>query len=66
MDQAGASNRITPDKIVAAMQLVQTGRVYEIGQIYERGMPMGNTRDFALRLVPAIEPTGPLRPLAIR
>ena len=63
MDQAGASNRITPDKIVAAMQLVQTGRVYEIGQIYERGMPMGNTRDFALRLVPAIEPTGPNRVL---
>jgi kynurenine formamidase len=58
MDQAGASNRITPDKILASMRLVQTGRVYEIGQIYERGMPMGSTRDFALRLVPAIEPTG--------
>ncbi len=58
MDQAGASNRITPEKIVTAMRLVQTGRVYEIGQVYERGMPLGGTRDFALRLVPAIEPTG--------
>ena len=58
MDQAGASNRITPEKIAASMRLVQTGRVYEIGQVYERGMPLGGTRDFALRLVPAIEPTG--------
>lgn len=57
-DQAGASNRITPEKIVAAMRLVETGRVFEIGQVYERGMPLGGTRDFALRLVPAIEPTG--------
>jgi kynurenine formamidase len=57
-DQAGASNRITPQKIVAALQLAQAGRVYEIGQVYERGMPLSGTRDFALRLVPAIEPTG--------
>jgi kynurenine formamidase len=58
MDQAGASNRITPEKIVAALTLAKTGRVYEIGQVYERGMPLGGTRDYALRLVPAIEPTG--------
>jgi kynurenine formamidase len=57
-DQAGASNRIVPAKIVAAIRLVETGRVFEIGQVYERGMPLGGTRDFALRLVPAIEPTG--------
>ena len=62
-DQAGASNRITPEKIVAAMRLVKTGRVFEIGQVYERGMPLGGTRDFALRLVPAIEPTGSNRVL---
>lgn len=62
-DQAGASNRITPDKIVTAMSLVKTGRVYEIGQIYERGMPLGGGRDFALRLVPAIEPAGTNRVL---
>jgi kynurenine formamidase len=63
MDQAGASNRITPEKIVASLRLVQTGRVFEIGQVYERGMPLGGTRDFALRLVPAIEPTGQNRVL---
>ena len=42
---------------------MKTGRVYEIGQVYERGMPLGDTRDFALRLVPAIEPVGPNRVL---
>jgi kynurenine formamidase len=62
-DQAGASNRITPEKIVQAMTLVKTGRTYEIGQVYERGMPLGDTRDFVLRLVPAIEPTGTNRML---
>jgi kynurenine formamidase len=63
MDQAGASNRITPEKIVQALTVVKTGRVYEIGQVYERGMPLGDTRDFALRLVPAIEPVGSNRVL---
>jgi kynurenine formamidase len=62
-DQAGASNRITPEKIVQAMTLVKTGQAYEIGQVYERGMPLAGTRDFALRLVPAIEPTGSNRVL---
>jgi kynurenine formamidase len=62
-DQAGASNRITPQKVVQAMLLVKTGRTYEIGQVYERGMPLGGTRDFALRLVPAIEPIGTNRVL---
>jgi len=63
MDQAGASNRITAEKILQALTVVQTGRVYEIGQVYERGMPLGGTRDYALRLVPAIEPTGSNRVL---
>ena len=63
MDQAGASNRITPEKIVAAFRLVETGRVYEIGQVYEREMPLTGTRGYSLRLVPAIEPTGTNRVL---
>ena len=36
-DQAGASNWITPEKIVEAVRLVKTGKVYEIGQVYEKG-----------------------------
>ena len=36
-DQAGASNWITPEKIVEAVRLVKTGKVYEIGQVYQKG-----------------------------
>jgi kynurenine formamidase len=50
-DQAGASNRITPEKVVEAVNLVQTGRIYELGQTYERGMPLFGERTFSL-LIP--------------
>jgi len=39
-DQAGASNWITPEKVLEAVRLVKTGKIYEIGQVYEKGMPM--------------------------
>ena len=42
-DQAGNSNYITPDKIVKALQLAKTGQVYELGHMYERGMPDGRS-----------------------
>jgi kynurenine formamidase len=63
MDQAGASNRITPDKILAALSVVQTGRVYEIGQVYETGMPLAATRNYALRLVATGQASGSNRVL---
>ncbi len=47
-DQAGASNWITPEKILQSVQLVKTGKVYEIGQVYERGMPLYGNRTYAL------------------
>ena len=47
-DQAGASNWITPAKIVESLSLVKTGKVYEIGQVYRRGMPLYGTRTFAM------------------
>jgi kynurenine formamidase len=47
-DQAGASNWITPEKILEAARLVKSGKVYEIGQIYEKGMPMFGQRTYAL------------------
>ena len=47
-DQAGASNWITPEKIVEAVRLVKTGKVYELGQVYEKGMPMFGQRTFTL------------------
>ena len=47
-DQAGASNWITPEKVLEAARLVKTGKIYEIGQVYEKGMPMFGQRTYAL------------------
>ena len=47
-DQAGASNWITPEKVLEAARLVKTGKVYEIGQVYEKSMPMFGARTYAL------------------
>ena len=47
-DQAGASNWITPEKVLEAVGLVKTGRIYELGQTYERGMPVFGDRTFSL------------------
>lgn len=57
-DQAGASNWITPEKILEAISLVKTGRVYELGHIYERGMPLLGQRTFAMFPVQFREPFG--------
>ena len=47
-DQAGASNWITPDKVLEAVGLVKAGKIYEIGQVYEKGMPLFGQRTYAL------------------
>jgi kynurenine formamidase len=47
-DRAGGSNWITPEKVRAALQLVTTGRIYEIGQVYEAGMPLYGERSYSL------------------
>lgn len=55
-DQAGASNHVTPQKVLEARELIRSGRIYELGRIYEAGMPMFGDRVFALRIPGA--PTG--------
>ena len=49
-DQAGASNRITEAKVMEALQLATTGKIYELGQIYEQGMPLFGTRTYSIVL----------------
>lgn len=51
-DQAGASNWITPAKILEAVSLVKTGKVYELGHAYERGMPLLGQRSYAMFIAP--------------
>ena len=47
-DQAAASNWITPEKVLEAARLVKTGKIYEIGQVYEKGMPMFGARTYVI------------------
>ena len=49
-DQAGGSNWITPEKIVQSLRLVKTGKVYELGQLYESGMPLFGQRTYSLTI----------------
>lgn len=58
-DQAGASNWITPEKILDALKLVRTGKTYEMGRIYESAMPKFGERAFTLR-IPGNPSGGPL------
>lgn len=55
-DQAGGSNWMTPEKIMKAMKLVTTGKVYEIGQVYSRSMPLFGERTYSM-FIPG-SPTG--------
>jgi kynurenine formamidase len=49
-DEAGASNWITPEKVRAAIELIEAGKIYELGRVYESGMPLFGERAFALRI----------------
>jgi kynurenine formamidase len=50
-DEAGASNWITPEKILKALTYAKEGKVYELGHPYERGMPFVGTRSYKLSVV---------------
>ena len=39
-DEAGASNLITPAKVLEAAKLIKTGKIYELGRMYESAMPL--------------------------
>lgn len=55
-DQRGAANRLTPEKVVEASRLIKEGRVYQLGRLYEHGMPIPGKRHFSLT-IPGL-PTG--------
>jgi len=57
-DQAGGSNWITPEKVMQAMSMVKTGKVYELGQVYEKSMPIPSNRSYNL-LIPSFPTYGP-------
>ena len=61
-DQAGASNWITPEKVMAAVSLIETGEIYELGRPYTHGMPLFGQRTYSLT-IPA-RPPADLSPVA--
>jgi kynurenine formamidase len=56
-------NRITPAKVLEAVSLIEEGKIYQLGQVYEAGMPMSGSRHFKLTIpgLPTSGPGGPLR-----
>ena len=55
-DQAGASNYITPEKILKALRIPKTGQTYELGHVYEATMPQYGDRPYYLSVQPAGTP----------
>ena len=49
-DQRGAANRLTADKVLEAKALIRTGKVYQLGRLYENGMPVVGKRHFSLTI----------------
>jgi kynurenine formamidase len=57
-DQRGAANRITAQKVLEAKSLMTRGTVYQLGRVYESGMPLFGTRHFSLRIPQTFGPLG--------
>jgi kynurenine formamidase len=57
-DQRGAANRLTPAKVVEARDLIKQGKVYQLGRVYETGMPQFGTRHYSLRIPQAFKIAG--------
>jgi hypothetical protein len=62
-DQRGAANRITPAKILEAKNLITRGTIYQLGRVYEAGMPMFGTRHYSLRIPQAFKISGTNQPI---
>ena len=56
-DQRGANNRITPAKAVEAARLIKTGKIYPLGRVLEKGIPLFGERLGAHVVIPG-GPTG--------
>ena len=57
-DQRGAANRLSPGEVLAAKDLITTGQVYQLGRVYEAGMPVFGTRHYSLKIPYASGPLG--------
>jgi kynurenine formamidase len=62
-DQAGASNYITPAKILASLAIPKTGQTYELGHPYETNMPQYGSRPYFLNVLTRAGTRGPGDPM---
>jgi kynurenine formamidase len=62
-DQAGASNYVTPAKILAALAIPKTGQTYELGHPYETSMPQYGSRPYFLNVLTRAATRGPGDPI---
>src|SRR5215510_738831 len=51
-DQAGASNWITPAKVLDSAKWIKDGKIYRVGRVYDSGMPFYGKRTFQIRITP--------------
>jgi kynurenine formamidase len=58
-DQKGAANRLKAAHVLAARDLIRTGKVYQLGRLYEQDMPIPGKRHFSLT-IPGRPTGGPL------
>src|ERR1700761_3312771 len=49
-DEAGASNHITPEKVLDTVKWIKDGKIYKLGRNYESAMPLFGARAFTLRI----------------
>jgi kynurenine formamidase len=57
-DQRGAANLLTPAKLREAIQLIKEGKIYQLGRVYEEGMPTGRFRSYKLHIPLPLGPAG--------
>src|SRR5262249_59213871 len=57
-EEGGAANRKTPKSTPAAARLIREGKMYELGKILDRNIPMSPGRSFVLSLQRTSGPNG--------
>ncbi len=57
-DQRGAANRVTEARVLAAARLITHGKIYQLGRVYEAGMPLFGSRHYSLT-IPGLPTGGP-------
>jgi kynurenine formamidase len=49
-DEVGASQRVTPAKVLEATRLIKSGRIFQLGRIYEHGIPLFGSRHLSITI----------------